>query len=78
MNAVFDGVLEMLPNVCRMQEGFGGNTAYMEAGPPQFGVILFDDTTATFQAMLASARIAAEYPQGPLPRTITSYVMFFF
>ena len=37
-DAVFDGVLEMLPNVRRMQEGFGGNAAYMEAATAQFRV----------------------------------------
>ena len=38
VDTVFDGVLEMLPNVRRMQEGFGGNAADVEAATAQFRV----------------------------------------
>ena len=50
MDAVFDGVLEMLPNVGRVQEGFGGNAAHMQAAAAQFRVF-FDD--GDLQAVLS-------------------------
>src|SRR5689334_6447791 len=41
-DAVFNGVLEMLPNIRRTQERFGWNAAYMQAAAAQFRVFFND------------------------------------
>ena len=73
MDAVFFRMQEALPNVGGVQKSLGGNAADQQAGPAQPG-IFFDD--GCLQAVLP-ARTAAEYPPGPLPMTITSYVIYF-
>ena len=50
MNSFFDGMLETVPNIGRVEEGFGGNAADVQAAAAQLGVFL---NNGCFQAILA-------------------------
>ena len=65
------GVNEVVPNIGSVEECFGGNATDKKAGSAEPRLLFYE---RGLQAVLAS-RIAAEYPPGPLPMTIRSYVI---